>query len=107
MRRTAWCGGAPLRVQCDTPSLQSRAPAPQVDTHRGKAVAEQFGVPFVEASAKTGTNVDEALTVIARDVLARMAQEAEEGTGGEAGAGSGAASAPDSRRKGKEKCSIV
>lgn len=70
-------------------------------------MAEQFGVPFVEASAKTGTNVDEALTVIARDVLIRMAQEAEEGAGGEAGAGAGAASSPDGRRKGKEKCSIV
>lgn len=42
---------------------------------RAKALADEYGMPFFEASAKDGANVEEAFTRIARDALARLARE--------------------------------
>eukprot|EP01028_Stygiella_incarcerata_P006659 TRINITY_DN2714_c0_g1_i1.p1 TRINITY_DN2714_c0_g1~~TRINITY_DN2714_c0_g1_i1.p1 ORF type:complete len:205 (+),score=50.60 TRINITY_DN2714_c0_g1_i1:84-698(+) len=41
----------------------------KVSTYEGKDLAEQFGVPFMETSAKTGENVDESFLMLARMVI--------------------------------------
>ena len=42
---------------------------------KGQALADEFGVRFFETSAKDNSNVEEAFTVIAKDVMARLARE--------------------------------
>jgi len=59
---------------------------------RGQALADEFGIPFVETSAKDGSRVPDAFLAIARDVMARLGREAAEhqlGGGGGAGAAGG------------------
>ncbi|OMJ19944.1 Ras-like protein 1 [Smittium culicis] len=40
----------------------------QVSTQEGKDMAKNFGCPFLETSAKTRTNVDEAFFVLVREI---------------------------------------
>lgn len=47
--------------------------APQIDSTRGKATAEEYGIGFWETSAKDGTNVSKAFNAIAKDIVERMA----------------------------------
>ncbi|KIZ04973.1 small rab-related GTPase [Monoraphidium neglectum] len=42
---------------------------------RGKALADEYGIAFFETSAKDNSNVEEAFTSIARDVMQRLQQE--------------------------------
>jgi Ras-related protein Rab-8A len=57
---------------------------------RGQALADEFGIPFVETSAKDGSHVPDAFLTIARDVMARLAREAAgEGGGGGGSQGGG------------------
>jgi len=44
----------------------------QVSTDEGERWAEEEGLLFVEASAKSGTNVDAAFEAAARDILAKI-----------------------------------
>lgn len=44
-----------------------------VSRDEGAALAREYGVPFFEASAKTGAGVDDAFTHVAREVVARAA----------------------------------
>jgi len=67
----------------------------QVDTARGKALADEYHMKFFETSAKDGTNVKEAFYTIARDVVMKMMSgetpvdgaSAPAGPGGKAGKG--------------------
>mmetsp|Transcript_38803 Transcript_38803/g.122295 ORF Transcript_38803/g.122295 Transcript_38803/m.122295 type:complete len:95 (-) Transcript_38803:135-419(-) len=54
---------------------------PQViETARGQALADEFGIKFFETSAKNNINVEKAFTEIARDVMVRLReQEAKDG----------------------------
>lgn len=52
-----------------------------VETSRGQALADEFGIKFYETSAKKNLNVDQAFTDIARDVMLRL-QTQEEKDGG-------------------------
>eukprot|EP00802_Teleaulax_amphioxeia_P015718 Tamp_15814.p2 GENE.Tamp_15814~~Tamp_15814.p2 ORF type:complete len:211 (+),score=46.47 Tamp_15814:726-1358(+) len=53
-----------------------------VETSRGQALADEFGIKFYETSAKKNLNVDQAFTDIARDVMRRLQeQEALDGGG--------------------------
>jgi Ras-related protein Rab-8A len=54
---------------------------------RGQALADEFGIPFVETSAKDGSHVADAFLTIARDVMARLGREHAEGAAGGGGAG--------------------
>jgi len=54
---------------------------------RGQALADEFGIPFVETSAKDGSHVADAFSAIARDVVARLGREAAEHQGAGGGGG--------------------
>jgi Fe2+ transport system protein B len=47
----------------------------QVTFDQGKALAETYGIPFFEASAKEGTNIAEAFTSIAKSIKDRLQNE--------------------------------
>ena len=44
----------------------------KVETTRGQALADEYGIKFFEASAKTNLNVVEAFTSIAIDIKKRL-----------------------------------
>jgi Ras-related protein Rab-5C len=44
----------------------------QIETARGRATAEEYGIGFWETSAKDGTNVSKAFNAIAKDIVERM-----------------------------------
>jgi len=43
-----------------------------VETSRGQALAEEYGIKFFETSAKNNSNVVEAFTAIATDIKKRL-----------------------------------
>jgi len=48
-----------------------------VETSRGKALAEEYGIEFFETSAKTNVNVAEAFTCITKNVKKRLLRSNE------------------------------
>ena len=73
--------------KADVPD-ESRA----VSAEQGAALAAEFGVPFFEASAKTGEGVDEAFLAVAREVVERLGEGGggwPPGGGGGGGGGGG------------------
>jgi len=50
-----------------------------VDTARGQALADEFGIKFFETSAKNNINVEKAFFEIARDVTKGLAEKGQEG----------------------------
>lgn len=74
-----------------------------VPTSRGQALADEFGIPFFETSAKANVNVENSFFSIARAILLRQGKEGE-------GAGKGAPGAApalklEKKKKGKSsKC---
>lgn len=44
-----------------------------VSYDEGKALADRFGIPFMETSAKTGMNIDQAFMHIISEILSRQA----------------------------------
>lgn len=64
----------------------------KISKERGQAVADEFGMPFFETSAKDGTNVVAAFHAIAKEAVVRQGALAPGGGGGGGGgAGAGAA----------------
>lgn len=57
-----------------------------VDTKMGQDLADSFGIPFLETSARDSINVEEAFTRMARNIKDRMAMSGA--AGGEGGAAS-------------------
>ena len=63
-----------------------------VDTATAKAFADEAGIPFLETSAKSATNVEQAFMAMAAEIKARMAAAPQAGgAGGGAGARAGGA----------------
>lgn len=65
---------------------------------RGQALADEFGIPFLEVSAKSNINIDKAFFNLAADIKKRLADSAKSDTGagntgvsvgGSGGSGSG------------------
>lgn len=44
----------------------------KIPTEKGQQLADEYGMPFFETSAKTNENVEEAFTKITRDIMARI-----------------------------------
>jgi len=49
-----------------------------IDTARGKALSDQYGIKFLETSAKNSINVEEAFTELAREIKKRLIDTAEQ-----------------------------
>jgi hypothetical protein len=82
----------------------------RIATERGRAVAEQFGMRFVETSAFDGTNVREAFSGLAREVVEGMIASglAPAGAGGAgAGGAAAAAAAAAAPAAAKKECAIM
>jgi hypothetical protein len=62
----------------------------QVTTQEGKELADQLGLKFVEASAKSATNVEKAFQTLATEIKGKVAKT-EDGGAGRAGAATGQA----------------
>jgi Ras-related protein Rab-8A len=65
-----------------------------IDTERGQALADEYSIDFLECSAKSSTNVDEAFIRLARDIKTRLLDTAAEApkpglAGGEPGQAGG------------------
>jgi len=56
--------------KCDIPDRK-------ITTEMGQSLARQFGIPFFEASAKTGANIKEAFEFIAKEIKERMPKNLE------------------------------
>ena len=56
---------------------------------RGKALADEFGIPFFETSAKANVKVEDAFFSIARDIKNRLKSDKENAGGGGIKLGSG------------------
>ncbi|GMH45568.1 hypothetical protein BSKO_13525 [Bryopsis sp. KO-2023] len=70
----------------------------------GEALAREYGIPFFETSAKTGSNVEEVFMCIARSVLQRLKEE-EEGTSHRSTSNNVPTFTPDLTKKSKSKSS--
>lgn len=60
-----------------TPSTHKKLKR-QVTVEEGQALAEEYGIPFIETSAKTGHNVKEAFTLLVEEVERKKKEQAEE-----------------------------
>lgn len=57
-----------------------------MSTERGQALADELGIPFLEVSAKSNINVDQAFYSLAADIKKRLIDSARtEGTTSNAG----------------------
>jgi len=55
-----------------------------VSEERGRALADQLGVKFMETSAKVNDGVEEAFFILARDIKSRLIDSQEEAAGASA-----------------------
>ena len=60
----------------------------KVETAKGQALADEYGIKFYETSAKSAQNVEEAFFTIARDIKKRLI-DTQTGTGGATTPGGG------------------
>lgn len=61
----------------------------QVSKERGEQLAIEYGIKFMETSAKASINVEEAFLTLARDIKLKMDRKADGGAGGAGGRGGG------------------
>lgn len=52
-----------------------------MDSARGKALADEYGIKFLETSAKNSINVEEAFITLAKDIKKRIIDNSPEPTG--------------------------
>ncbi len=48
-----------------------------MDSARGKALADEYGIKFLETSAKNSINVEEAFITLAKDIKKRLIDNTE------------------------------
>ena len=82
----------------------------KVSTEQGKAEADKYGVKFFETSAKLNTNISEAFSSIATDIVENIKENPDRYGGGSDGGGkkpkgnSGATSLASGSRKKDSNC---
>jgi Ras-related protein Rab-8A len=54
-----------------------------IDTAKGKALADEYGIKFMETSAKNSVNVEESFITLAKDIKKRFIDTAEQAPGGD------------------------
>ncbi|TRY90808.1 hypothetical protein DNTS_009689 [Danionella cerebrum] len=69
----------------------------QVSKERGEKLAIDYGIKFLETSAKSSTNVEEAFVTLARDIMTRLNRKMNENN--PSGGGGGAVKITESRSK--------
>ncbi|KAK2834475.1 hypothetical protein Q7C36_015176 [Tachysurus vachellii] len=57
----------------------------QVSKERGEKLAIDYGIKFLETSAKTSVNVEDAFLTLARDIMARLNRKMNDGSNSEGG----------------------
>ena len=75
----------------------------QVSKEQGQKLASEYGIKFLEASAKGNINVDEAFITLAKDIKARLIDNPESDEGkktGESGTVNPSASGEDVKKGG-------
>jgi Ras-related protein Rab-8A len=77
-----------------------------VDTARGQKLADDYGIKFLETSAKTNVNVEEAFFTIARDIKNTIidAQDVSGGQGAQQGGRKGGVEVTKKEKKEKKGC---
>jgi Ras-related protein Rab-8A len=70
-----------------------------VSTERGQQLANELGIPFLEVSAKTNTNIDKAFYSLAADIKKRImdTSKVEAGTGPAVNVGEQGGAGPQSK----------
>ena len=82
----------------------------KVSTEQGKAEADKYGVKFFETSAKLNTNISEAFSSIAKDIVDNVKENPDRyGSGNDGGtrkakSSAGAASLSTGARKDNSNC---
>ena len=79
-------------------------------TEAGQAKADEYGMPFYETSAKSGSNIDTALLHIVEEIVKRQIEKAARSAANGGGAGGGAAARVDvhaKKNKGQKPCVIL
>ena len=74
----------------------------QVETATARDFAASLGIPFIETSAKTASNVEQAFLKMTSDIKARVAEQGAGRRGGAAGAHGGGVRLPPAGVKPKE-----
>ena len=75
-----------------------------MDFARGQTLADEYGIKFLETSAKNSINVEEAFLTLAKDIKKRLIDSAEaqpNPSGGGGGAGTVAITQNNQKNRGK------